>query len=214
MRVNIISSKDTGETCTIYVWSDNVKIMWGSDTDDIIREILKFFLHNYHGKFKIIQESDFNFESVDLMDYILHRVRLRRGGLYIESPEWLLYKRATINPKNEKDNKCLQYSTTSALNYNKIKKKELENIFKKIKHEEKIFFLSYQRDWENFEQNNESIALNILFASQNCEEIALVYKSEYTFKRKNNVLLLMINDDHEKYYYFAVKRKLELYSSE
>ena len=103
------------------------------------------------------------------------------------------------------------YST--ALNYNKIKKKELENIFKKIKHEGKIF-LSYQRDWESFEQNNESIALNILFASQNCEEIALVYKSEYTFKRKNNVLLLMINDDHEKYYYFAVKRKLELYSSE
>ena len=36
MRVTFISSKDTGETCAIYVWSDNVKIMWGSNTDNII----------------------------------------------------------------------------------------------------------------------------------------------------------------------------------
>ena len=43
MRVNFISSKDTGETCTIYVWSDNVKIMWGSDTDDIIRKRFESF---------------------------------------------------------------------------------------------------------------------------------------------------------------------------
>ena len=42
-----ISSKDTGETRTIYVWIDNVKIMWGSDTDGIIRELFESFLHNY-----------------------------------------------------------------------------------------------------------------------------------------------------------------------
>ena len=101
---------------------------------------------------------------------------------------------------------------TLPLNYNKIKKKEFENIFEKNKHED-TDFSSHKRDWENFEQNNESIALNVLFASQNSEEITLVYKSEHNFKRKNNVLLLMINDD-EKYYYFAVKSKLELYSSE
>ena len=37
MRVNFSSSKDTGETRTIYVWSDNVKIMWGSDRNNIIK---------------------------------------------------------------------------------------------------------------------------------------------------------------------------------
>ena len=42
----------------------------------------------------------------------------------------------------------------------------------------------------------------------------LVYKSEHNLERENEVLLLMINDDDEKYYYFAVKSKLELYSSE
>ena len=92
-------------------------------------------------------------------------------------------------------------------------KKEFENIFKKIKHKDKDFS-SHQGDWENFEQNNESIALNILFASQNSEEITLVYISERNYNRENNALLLMINDGDEKYYYFAVKNKLELYSSE
>ena len=41
----------------------------------------------------------------------------------------------------------------------------------------------------------------------------LLYKSEHNFKRENNVLLLMINYD-EQYHYFAVKNKLELYSTE
>ena len=93
-----------------------------------------------------------------------------------------------------------------------IIKKEFENIFEKIKHEDKDFS-SQKREWENIEQNNESTALNVLFASQNCEEITLSYKSEHNLVRENKVLLLMINDDDEKYY-FNVKSKLELYSSE
>ena len=32
MCVNFIPSKDTGETRTVYVWIDNISIMWGSDT--------------------------------------------------------------------------------------------------------------------------------------------------------------------------------------
>ena len=45
----------------------------------------------------------------------------------------------------------------------------------------------------------------------------LVYKSESNYKRENNALLLMINnddDDDDEEKYFAVKSKLELYSSE
>ena len=120
----------------------------------------------------------------------------------------MLYKGATINPKNENDEKKFQYGPPLALNYSEIEKKEFENIFKKIKREEKDFS-SHQRDRKNFEQNNGSVALNVLFGSQNNEEITLVYKSEHNFKWENNVLLLMINDDEK--YYFAVKSKLELY---
>ena len=210
----VISSKDTGETRIIYTWSNNVSIMRARDTNDIIKELFKSFLHDYQEKLKTIKGSNFVFESVYLMDYKLYRERLKRDGPHIKSPKWLENKKTIINPKNEIDDECFRWSTICTLNYNKIMKKEFENIFRNIKHEDKDFS-SHKRNWENFEQNNESIALNVLFASQNNEEITFLYKSEHNSERENKVLLLMINDDvDEKYYYFAVKSKLELYSSE
>ena len=50
-------------------------------------------------------------------------------------------------------------------------------------------FSSHQKDWKSFEQNNESIAANVLFSSQNNEEITLLYKSEHNFEQENNVVL-------------------------
>ena len=212
MHINFIFSKDAGEIRTIYAWSDNDnKNMWGSGTDDTIAELFESFLNNYQKGLQIIKASDFKFESVDLLDYYLHKVSLKRGRSYIKSLEWLVNKRATMNPKNEKDDKGLQYVLTLALYYNKIKKKELKNIFKKIKH---VDFPSHQKDWKNFEQN-ESVALNVLFSSQNSEQITLVYESKHNFKRENNVVLLMINDgDNVEKYYFAVKNKTELFPFE
>ena len=129
MHVNFICSRDTGETHIYYVWSDTVSIIQGEDANVIIREIFRSFLHNYQQELKMIKGSDFVFKSVDLLDCKLHRLLLRRGGSYIKSPEWLLHKGATINPKNENDDECLWWSTISALNYNEITKKEFENIF-------------------------------------------------------------------------------------
>ena len=57
MRVNFISSKDAGETRTIYVWSDNLKIMWGSDTDDIIRNLFESFFTYYQEELKIVEAN-------------------------------------------------------------------------------------------------------------------------------------------------------------
>ena len=131
MHVNFISSKDTGETRIYYIWSDNVSIMQGEDTNAIIREIFRSFLHNYQQELKMIKGSNFVFESVDLLDYKLQRVRLRTGGSYIKSLEWLLHKGATINLINENDDEYLRWSIISPLNYSEITKKEFENIFKK-----------------------------------------------------------------------------------
>ena len=43
-------------------------------------------------------------------------------GSHIDSPNWIKSKKATINPINKKDNKCIQYSVTVTLNYEEIKK--------------------------------------------------------------------------------------------
>ena len=62
------------------------------------------------------------------------------------SPDWIASKKATINPKNEKNNKCFQWSIISGLNYNKINKKYLKKIEKLERVD--IDLLSHQRDWE------------------------------------------------------------------
>ena len=79
MRANFISSKDTGETCIIYIWTDNVSIMRGSDTDYVIRKIFRSFLRNYQEELEIIKGTDLVVESVELMDSKLDRVRFKRA---------------------------------------------------------------------------------------------------------------------------------------
>ena len=59
--------------------------------------------------------SNFVFESVDLLSYHLYKTSLKRGKSYIKTLEWVLNKRATINPKNKDNNKSL----TVVLNYNR-----------------------------------------------------------------------------------------------
>ena len=100
--------------------------------------------------------------------------------------------------------KCFKWSIIPRLNYNKINEKCLKKI-EKLKRVD-IDLSSHQRDWEKFEQENNSVALNVLFASYNSGEIKLAYKSNYN-KRKNQVILLMINDNEaNNCYYLAVKK--------
>ena len=64
--------------------------------------------------------SEFVFDYVHLMYYKCHRIN--RGGSYVDSPDWIKNKKATINPINEKDKKCFQYAVTATFNYEKIGK--------------------------------------------------------------------------------------------
>ena len=63
--------------------------------------------------------SDFIFDSVQLMYCKCHKVNFSRGGSFIDSPDWIKKKKATINPKNTVD-KCFQNAATVALNYEEI----------------------------------------------------------------------------------------------
>ena len=144
-----------------------------------------------------------------LLYYQFQRIDIRRGESYLVSPDWIASKKATINPKNEKDNECFKWSIIAGLNYNKIKEKELKKLLKFRRVDTDVS--SSQRDWEEFEQENTSISLNILFVSHNSEEINLAYESSYN-KGKNQVTLLMINDEANNCYYFAVKNWSELNS--
>ena len=68
--------------------SDNVEIIMGIETDNIIKELLKSFLKRYQKNLeKKMKDSNFVFESVDLLYYSLHKTALKRGESYIKSPE-------------------------------------------------------------------------------------------------------------------------------
>ena len=181
----------------------------GSDTENAIDTLFNTILNRIQQAIETSNErgSGFTHESVALLYYYFQKIDIRRGESYIISPDWIASKKATINPKNEKDNECFKWSIIAGLNYNKINEKELKKIekFKRVDTD----FSSHQREWEEFEQNNTLIARNILFVPRNSEEIKLVYKSNYN-KHKNQVILLMISNEANNYYYFAVKKLVRI----
>ena len=210
MQNSCISTRNFKETRTTYSASKPAEIFMGSDTKDVIDKLFNTIVKRFQQAQETSNDNGSKFipESVELL-YYFQKINIRRAESYVMSPDWIVNKKATINPKNERDNKCFQCSIISGLNYNKIKEKELKKIlkFKRVDTD----FSSYQRDWEEFEQNNTSIALNVLFVSYNSEEIKLAYKSNYN-KRKNQVILLMINNEVNNCHYFAVKNLSELNS--
>ena len=93
MQINFTSSKDSRETGTMHQKSDNIEIMMGSETDNIINELIDSLLQRYlEGLEESMRGSEFIFDSVDLLCYHLQKTSLKRGESYIKSPKWLKKK--------------------------------------------------------------------------------------------------------------------------
>ena len=155
--------------------------------------------------------SEFVFDNVDLLYYKRHKISLNRGGSYIDSPKWLKNKKATINPKNN-DDKCFQYALTVVLNQEQIKKDPQKitkiNPFINQYNWKGIDFPSQKKDSNEFEKNNKTIALNILYVPHGIEEIRHAYKLKHNLKRENQVILLMITADGEKWQALSCCKKI------
>ena len=174
--------------------SNNVEIVMGSETDEIIKDLFESFLQKHQeGLEESMRGSEFAYDSVDALYYNLNNISLNSDGSYIDSPKSLKNEKSTINPKNN-DDKCFQYVLTVALNYEKIKK-DLQRI-SKIKHFIDQYnwkdteFPSHSKDWKKFELNNKSVRD--------------AYESKHNLTPENQVIILMITDG-EKRHYPAVK---------
>ena len=209
-EINFISSKpDSDETRIMHTKSDNIEIMIGSDTDEVIEDLFKSLLQRYQENLgKKMRGSEFVFDGVNLLYYDFNEISLNRGGSYIKSPDWIENKKATINPQNKKDDKFFQYDLTVALNYEKIKhdRQRISKIKPFINHYNwnEIDIPSTGKDWKKFESNNKLIVLNILYVPHHTEKICHAYKSKYNLTRENQVIVLMITDGG-KWHYLAVK---------
>ena len=60
--------------------------------------------------------SKFVFNYVHLLYYKFYEINLNCGGSYIDSPDWIKNKKASINSVNNKDNKYFQQAVTVTLN--------------------------------------------------------------------------------------------------
>ena len=162
MKDSCISTRNFEETRTTYSKSEPVEICMGNDTEDVIDTLFNTLLQRFQHAQETSNDkgSELITESVELLYYHFQRIDIRRAESYIMSPNWIVSKKATINPKNEKDNKCFQWSTISGLNYDKIKEKDLKKILKFKRFDTE--FPLYHEDWKNFEQNNTSVSLNFI----------------------------------------------------
>ena len=67
--------------------------------------------------------SEFVFSYVQLFYYKCHKINFSRGRSYIDSPDWVKYKKAARKTINKKDRKYFLYSSvTVTLNYEEITK--------------------------------------------------------------------------------------------
>ena len=124
MQNNCISVKNFEDIRAIYSASKPVEIFMVSDTKDVIDRLFDTTIERFQQAIVTSQKngSKFAHESVGLLFYYFMKIDIRRAESYIKSPDWIAHKGAKLNPKNIEDNKCFQYSITSGLYHNKMKK--------------------------------------------------------------------------------------------
>ena len=111
-------------------------------------------------------------------------------------------KEAIINGDN-----TFQKVLDDSLNYQKIETHP-ERISNNVPFDggydwEGIEFPAGSKDCKKFEQNNKTIALNVLFVPYNTETIRVAYRLEYNNKCEKQVNLLMITDGN-KWHHLAI----------
>ena len=84
----------------------NIKFTSYNDANEVVDELFESLCSRYQENAETsMRGSDFIFESVQLLYYKCHKINFKHGGSYIDSPDSIKKKKATINPKHE-DDKC------------------------------------------------------------------------------------------------------------
>ena len=76
--------------------------MINGEADEVIKELFDSLKNRYQNKLESIKGSEFVFGFVHLLYYKCHKMNLNRGESYVDSPDCIKNKKATINPINKK----------------------------------------------------------------------------------------------------------------
>ena len=160
-----------------------------------------------------LRNSKFVFDKVLLMDVDFHRLNLTRGSSYIPLPDWLMKKKAIINPKNS-DMECFKWAVIAAMKWEEIGNNP-ERVSKLRRYEgdfdwSDIEFPVSFRDINKFERNNE-IGVNIL-AVENKK--TYICRKGRDYNRIVNLMLIADVENPNKKHYVAVKSLSRLLSKQ
>ena len=73
----------------------------GFDTNEIIKKPFNYLLQRYQkGLEELMRGSNFVFDYIESLNYIFHKIDLKRGGSYIEVLQWI--KKQKGNKKSKK----------------------------------------------------------------------------------------------------------------
>ena len=84
---HFFSFTDVNETLVMHTKSDNIVIMSGKETNDIIIGLYDSFVRRYQERLETkMKGSSYTFERVDLLEYHFQKISLNRASSYINSP--------------------------------------------------------------------------------------------------------------------------------
>ena len=195
--------------------SDGLILRKGDDTYKFVSKLFKSLLKSYEKETDTLKGSNLVFDGIDLTLVQFIKIKLKRGGSYIPTLNWISVKKATINPKNTKDDFCFAYSIVASIHNNEIDHNlnriiNLKPFINKYNWNS-INFSTEQKDWDRFERNNKDVALNILSAHSTKKKIYIVRTSKHNNARKHKVILLIISYKDNNWHYICVKNCVEMF---
>ena len=180
----------------------------GSDLDAIVDGTIA------HMKTQIenpaLLNSRFRFDEVLFLDTNFHQLNLTRGSSYLPLPDWLVRKKAIINPRND-DEECFKWAVIAALEWADIKSHpECMSNLRKFADNYSWSGLKFPvsiKDISLFETKND-VLVNVLAVEG--RDIYIHRKSNYQRDREINFLLISEDD---RQHYTAIKSLSRLLAS-
>ena len=177
----------------------------GSEMDQIVDGMtanMKFQIEN-----PALLNSRFVFDEFLYLDVNFHHLNLMRCSSYLPLPDWLVSKKAIVNPHND-DKECLKWSVIAAENVGMKNPQRVSNLRKFIDNYywSGLEFPVSVKDIGKFETRN-NISVNVLAVEGG--DIYIHRKGQRMVREIN---LLMVSEDGIRHY-TAIKSLSRLLSS-
>ena len=137
-----------------YVDSDSLVLRRADETSEFIKMLYDSVLKSFEKEKNTLRGSNLVFDGIELKLVQFIKLKIKRGGSYIPTPNWTAVKKATINPQNTEDNCCFAYSMTASIHHEEIRK-DAHRITKLADYVDKYYwsninFPAEQKDWSKF----------------------------------------------------------------